>query len=289
MNKVCVITGGGSGMGLATARLMGKDHALILVGRNSSKLEKALTELKSIGIAAEPFACDIADRSSVDRLAALAQQTGLVSALIHAAGMSPHMGDPETILSTNALGTINLHEAFSEVIEPGGCILDVSSMVSYLVPGLIYPRGSYKYSSIDKEVFVKKMMARINLFPTQYRQYLAYAISKNFVIWYAKTEAARFGQRGVRVLSVSPGFFDTPMGDLEKDLSAGYTQFCALKRTGHVEEIASLLAFCASDQAGYLTGVDILCDGGCVASGVNPIQQVLHSNQSLRHLEIKNA
>jgi NAD(P)-dependent dehydrogenase (short-subunit alcohol dehydrogenase family) len=289
MKKVCVITGGGSGMGLATAKIMGRDHFVILVGRNPQKLENALAELRSEGIEAESFACDIADRASVDRLAAHARETGTVSAVIHAAGMSPHMGDPKTIMETNALGTIHMNEAFYEVMEAGACIIDVSSMVSYMVPGLVYPVGSYKHSRRDEAAFMKKMMARVNLFPKGYRQHIAYAISKNFVIWYAKTGAAKFGQKGIRVLSVSPGFFDTPMGELEKDLSAGYTQFCALKRTGQVEEIANLLAFCASDKAGYLTGVDILCDGGCVASGVNPLKQVKNSNQSLGHLEVKTA
>lgn len=96
-------------------------------------------------------------------------------------------------------------------------------------------------------------------------------ISKNFVIWFAKQDAARFGRKGIRVLSVSPGNFETPMGELEKEEADSYTKYCALKRIGRVEEIAGLFAYCAGESAGYLTGVDILCDGGLVASGVNPI------------------
>ena len=61
------------------------------------------------------------------------------------------------------------------------------------------------------------------------------------------------------------------MGEIEKDSAGAYTKYCAIKRFGRVDEIASLLAFCASDKAGYLTGADILCDGGCVASGFNPL------------------
>ena len=287
--KVCVITGGGSGMGLATAIIMGKDHSLILVGRSVEKLEKALEELKAEGIEAEFFACDIAEQASVKQLAAYAREMGEVAVVIHAAGMSPHMGSPDTIMATNALGTININEAFYEVMEEGSCIIDVSSMVSYMVPGIIYPVGCYKYSRSDRQAFIKKMMARVNLFPKQYRQYLAYAISKNFMIWYARSDAARFGQKGVRVLSVSPGFFETPMGELEKDLSDGYTRFCALQRVGQVDEIANLLAFCASEKVGYLTGVDILCDGGCIASGVNPLKQLFQSGQSLKSVALNKA
>jgi NAD(P)-dependent dehydrogenase (short-subunit alcohol dehydrogenase family) len=275
MKKVCIITGGGSGMGLATAKILGKDNYIIIVGRSEKKLESALEELKAGGIEAESFACDISDRDSVDKLAAHAKEIGTVSSVIHAAGMSPHMGDPRQIMEANALGTIHINEAFYEVMEEGSCMIDVASMSGYLIPGIILPASKYKYSRTDKEIFMKKMMARVNFLPKNLRSSIAYGISKNFVIWYAKTDAAKFGQKGIRIISVSPGSFETPMGNLEKDSTNDYTSCCAIKRTGHVEEIANLLAFCASEKAGYLTGVDILCDGGCVASGVDPVKSKL--------------
>jgi NAD(P)-dependent dehydrogenase (short-subunit alcohol dehydrogenase family) len=271
MKKVCVITGGGSGMGLATAKILGKDNYVIIVGRTIKKLESALQELKSEGIEAESFACDISDCTSVEKLAAHAKKIGTVSSVIHAAGMSPHMGEPRKIMEANALGTINMNESFYNVMEEGSCIIDVSSMSAYLTPELIMPVRGYKYSRIDKEIFMKKMMARVNLFPKKQRTGVAYSISKHFVIWYAKTDAAKFGQKGIRVLSITPGSFKTPMAELEKDDTDGFIEYCAIKRYGHVDEIANLLAFCASEKAGYLTGTDILCDGGCVASGVNPL------------------
>ncbi|WP_315108898.1 SDR family oxidoreductase [Clostridium intestinale] len=272
MKKVCVITGGGSGMGLATAKIMGKDNYIVIVGRKIEKLKKALEELRNEGIEAEPFACDISDRTSVDALAQYAKELGEVSSVIHAAGMSPHMGDARKIVEANALGTININEAFYEVMGEGSCIIDVSSMSAYLTPKLIMPEKSYKYSRINKEVFMKKMMARINLFPKKLRSSVAYGISKHFVIWYAKTDAGKMGEKGIRVISVSPGNFETPMGELEKDEGSNYIKYCAIKRFGHVEEIANLFAFCASDKCGYLTGLDIICDGGCIASGCNPMK-----------------
>lgn len=273
MKKVCVITGGGSGMGLATAKILGKDNYIIIVGRNVKKLENALKELKADGIIAEAFACDISDRASVDGLASHAKEIGTITSVIHAAGMSPHMGDGKTVMEVNALGTININESFFRVMEEGSCIIDVSSMSAYLSPSLIMPTRSYKYSRTDKKKFMKKMMKRVNLFPKKLRSSVAYGISKNFVIWYAKTDAAKFGQKGVRVLSITPGSFDTAMGDLEKDEVDEYLKYCAIQRLGKVDEIASLMAFCASNKAGYLTGTDILCDGGCVASGCNPLKR----------------
>jgi NAD(P)-dependent dehydrogenase (short-subunit alcohol dehydrogenase family) len=272
MKKVCVITGGGSGIGLATAKILGKDNYIIIVGRTVNKLESALKELEAEGIEAESFACDISDRVSVNMLAAHCKKIGTISSVIHAAGMSPHMGEARKIMEANALGTINMNEAFYNIMEEGSCIIVVSSMSAYLTPLLIMPVSGYKYSRIDKDIFMKKMMARVNLFPKKHRAGVAYSISKNFVIWYAKTDAAKFGQKGIRVLSITPGAFETPMAELEKDETAGFIKYCAIKRLGHVEEIANLLAFCASDKVGYLTGADILCDGGCVASGVNPLK-----------------
>lgn len=270
MKKVCVITGGGSGMGLATAKMLGKENYIIIVGRTVKKLESALAELRAEGIEAEAFACDIAKRTSVDKLAAHAKSLGKITSVIHAAGMSPTMGDAKTIMEANALGTINVNEAFYEVMEKGSCLIDVSSMSGYMVPSIIMPTRKYKYSRRNKELFMKMAMGRVKLFPKRLQSSVAYGISKNFVIWYAKTDAVKFGEKGIRVLSVSPGSFETPMGELEKDRVAEYTNQSAIKRLGKVEEIAELFAFCVSSKASYLTGVDILCDGGCVASTLNP-------------------
>ena len=273
MKNVCVITGGGSGMGFATARLMGKDHYIIICGRNVSKLENAVRELREEGIEVEAFACDVSDSKSVEKLANHANEKGKVVAVIHAAEMSPHMGDAKQIMEVNALGTININNAFYKVMEEGSCIIDVSSMSAYLTPKIIMPVGLYKYSVTDPEFFMKKIMKIVNIFPKKVRAGVSYGISKHFVIWFAKHDAARFGKKGVRVISVSPGNFETPMGELEKEQADEYTKHCAIKRFGHVDEIASLFAYCASPSAGYLTGVDILCDGGLIASGINPLKK----------------
>ncbi len=273
MKNVCVITGGGSGMGLATARWMGKDHYIIICGRSAKKLENAVNGLKEEGIEAEAFACDVSDYSSVVNLAKHARKLGKVAAVIHAAGMSPNMGTAQQIMEANALGTININNAFYEVMEEGACLIDVSSMSAYLTPKIIMPVGLYKLSQSDPALFMKKIMKRVNLFPGKVRTGVSYGISKHFVIWFAKEDAARFGKKGVRVISVSPGNFETPMGELEREEAESYMKNCAIKRFGHVDEIASLFAYCASPSAGYLTGVDILCDGGLVASGVNPLRR----------------
>jgi NAD(P)-dependent dehydrogenase (short-subunit alcohol dehydrogenase family) len=129
------------------------------------------------------------------------------------------------------------------------------------------PKRRYKRSLDDPERLYTELRAVCNLIPHQLRPQLAYVLSKNFVIWYSKVIAAKFGTKGARVLSVSPGSFDTPMGRLEEGAGAGaLAQLGALKRFGRPAEIAELLAFCASGKPGYLTGTDIICDGGVMAA-----------------------
>ncbi|WKY43755.1 SDR family oxidoreductase [Eubacteriaceae bacterium ES2] len=273
MKDICVITGGGSGMGLATARLMGKDHTIVICGRSKNKLENAVLELQQEGVEVEAYACDVSDEGSVKALADYTSEMGNVTAVIHAAGMSPHMGTARKIMEANARGTININNAFYQVMKEGSCIIDVSSMSAYLTPKLIMPVWIYKHSVTNPDQFMEKIMKWVNLFPEKVRSGVAYGISKHFVIWFAKQDSARLGGKGIRVISVSPGNFETPMGELEKEEADAYTNNCAIKRFGHVDEIASLFTYCASKSAGYLTGVDILCDGGLVASGVNPLKK----------------
>lgn len=274
MKNVCVVTGGGSGIGRATASVLAKQgYLVILVGRTASKLEHVVKEIEAEGGEAEAFSCDIASHESTKKLAKHAAEKGAVKAVIHAAGLSPHMGDARKIMEGNALGTIHINDAFYPVMEKGGCIIDTSSMSAYLTPQFIMPKKHYPICRIDQEKFLKKMMSRVNLFPKKARAGVAYGISKHFVIWFAKTDAARFGDKGVRVLSVTPGNFETPMGELEKDEASAYLKFNAIKRLGKPEEIAQLYAALIDERLGYLTGADIICDGGCIASGANAMSR----------------
>lgn len=266
--KVCVITGGSSGMGFAAAKRMGRrGYSLVLAARTPAKLDKALAELAADGIEATACRCDIADWASVQALAAYAAGQGRVTTVLHIAGMSPHMGDAETIMRGNALGTVHIHDAFYPVLAEGGVLVDTASMSAYLTPEFIMPQKAFPLARADREAFLKKMMARVNLLPAKSRAGAAYAISKYFVIWYAKSEAARFGKKGARVLSVTPGNFETPMGALEAEEAQTYLKFNALPRLGRPDEIAALYEAVSDPAMGYLTGTDILCDGGCVAGG----------------------
>lgn len=267
MQRVAVITGGAGGMGLATAKILGRDHHVVICDLNQGRLDQAIAELKQLGIRCDSMVCDITERASVDALLRHASGLGKLVAVIHTAGISPQMADPHTILKVNALGTVNVTEACYTIADEGFALVNVASMAAHMFPALLLPLRAYPLAQTQPEVFLKKTQARCRFMPSRfYRAGMAYGISKHFVIWFSKKSAGKFGAKGARVVSVSPGSFDTEMGRLEeKSGSAAMLKTAALKRFGKPEEIAEVLAFCASDKAGYLTGTDILCDGGVIA------------------------
>jgi NAD(P)-dependent dehydrogenase (short-subunit alcohol dehydrogenase family) len=111
------------------------------------------------------------------------------------------------------------------------------------------------------------MLSACDIAGEEARSGIAYAVSKSFVRWYSTAQCERFNGRGLRIVSVSPGSIDTEMGRLEEQAGAGaMVADAAVPRWGKPEEMGDLLAFCASAKAGYLTGTDILNDGGVVAS-----------------------
>ena len=264
MANVCVITGGGSGMGLEAAKFMPKDKIIVLSGRTVSKLEGAIEQLKALGYTAYAKACDTSKRESVQELVAFATSLGEVKNVINSAGVSPAMkGTPEGILRINALGTVYINQEFSKVMKEGSVIVDVSSNSAYILPSFIIPKKAYPLAETDEEKFLKKLCKRAGLAKGEYQQKgFAYSLSKNFVVWYAKKCAFEYGLKGIRVVSLSPGLIATDMGNLEKEDGGMLIPFSAEERMGKPEELGYALATVADERNGYLAGVDVLCDGG---------------------------
>ncbi|MBO5051804.1 MAG: SDR family NAD(P)-dependent oxidoreductase [Clostridia bacterium] len=264
MSNVCVITGGGSGMGLEAAKCMPKEKIIVISGRTLSKLEGAVEELKALGYQAYAKTCDTSDRESVRELATYAASLGEVKNVINSAGVSPAMkGTQEGILRINALGTVYVNQEFSKVMKPGSVIVDVSSNSAYVLPSFLINKKVYALAETDEETFLKKLVKKSNLAKGEYqRKGFAYSLSKNFVVWYAKKCAFEYGKQGIRVVSLSPGLIATDMGNLEKEDGGMLIPFSAEERMGRPEELGYALATVADERNGYLAGVDVLCDGG---------------------------
>lgn len=261
---VCVVTGGGSGMGLAAAKFMPKDRIIVISGRTVAKLEKAVAELTEAGFEAHPFACDVSIRENVQKLAEYAVSLGEIKNVIHAAGLSPAMAAPEKIIHVNALGTVYVNEEFSKRMKPGSVIIDIASNSAYILPEQMIDRESYKLADTDEDKFVATLLAKSNYAQTDYQKSgLAYSMSKNFVVWYAQKSAFEYGPKGIRVSSLSPGLIATDMGNLEAKEGSTMLKYGAEERMGKPEELGFAIAMLADERNGYLAGVDILCDGGC--------------------------
>ncbi|MCB0939363.1 MAG: SDR family oxidoreductase [Mycobacterium sp.] len=267
MTGVSIITGGAGGMGVATAEIVGRDRPVVLCDVRRDRLDAAVAALTKLGIAAVPVHADVTDRQAVARVFDTAAGLGAIASVIHTAGVSPSMGDAEYVMRTNAIGTLNVNEVFYAAAPEGAAIVNVASMASYLLPEPLVPLAHFPLALRDEDGFLAAMLSACEIAPPEVRSGIAYAISKNFVRWYSSSQAERFNGRGLRIVSVSPGSVDTEMGRLEEQAGAGaMVTDAAVPRWGKPEEMAELLAFCAGEKAGYLTGTDILNDGGVVAS-----------------------
>ncbi|ORW13982.1 oxidoreductase [Mycolicibacter longobardus] len=260
-----VITGGAGGMGLATAKVLGHDQPVVLCDVRQDRLDAAVAVLKDIDVTV--INCDVTDPGAVEKLFDAATGVGTVTSVIHAAGVSPSMGDADYVMTTNATGTVNVNEVFYAVAPEGAAIVNVASMAAHLLPDELIPTGQFPLALQDPDAFSAAMAGVCDPMPPEVRSGIAYAVSKAFVRWYSSSQAERFNGRGLRIVSVSPGSIDTEMGRLEEQAGAGaMVADAAVPRWGTPEEMADLLAFCAGPRAGYLTGTDILNDGGVVAS-----------------------
>jgi NAD(P)-dependent dehydrogenase (short-subunit alcohol dehydrogenase family) len=254
-------------MGLATAKVVGRDHTVILCDVRQDRLDTAAATLKDFGMTPTAVNCDVTDRQAVVGLLETAAGVGRIASVIHTAGVSPSMGAADYAMRTNALGTVNVNEVFYATAAEGAAIVNVASMAAHMLPQEMIPTTQFPLALQDEGTFMNDMMSVCNIVLEDARSGIAYAVSKSFVRWYSTSQAERFNGRGLRIVSVSPGSIDTEMGRLEEQAGAGaMVADAAVPRWGKPEEMAELFAFCASDKAGYLTGTDILNDGGVIAS-----------------------
>ena len=267
MANVCVVTGGGSGIGLETARNIDKSMILVLTGRTLQKLENAKAILESEGHEVHLTTCDVSCRRDVHELCMLAIKLGTIKTVIHAAGMSPTMAEPEQIVRVNAVGTKNVNMEFYKYMNEGGVIVDIASSSAYEAPALLVKHQIYEKAEYEEDDFVKLMTNEANMIPGDpyNKSGFAYTLSKNFVVWYAQKCAHEYAKKGIRVVSVSPGLIGTGMGSQEVEKSEFAQQMIERtceQRMGRPEELGFAIATIADERNGYLSGIDVLIDGG---------------------------
>lgn len=247
--QIAVVTGAGSGIGKETSRRLIQEGAqVVLVGRNKEKLSTAADELNEMSAqkTAFPFPADVTNQEDVEALAAFVkEQFGNLHVLVNNAGGSVHSRIMETSAEQwDFVQNVNLKSVFLVSKSLGGYMVEKSA-------DHIANRAIVNVASLSGH----KAGAEIP----------HYSSAKAAVINFTRALAYEFAPYGIRVNSVSPGFIDTPLtekGLQNERFTEAIKRNTALKRVGKPEEIANIIAFAASHEASYMTGSDLLADGG---------------------------
>jgi NAD(P)-dependent dehydrogenase (short-subunit alcohol dehydrogenase family) len=257
---VAIVTGGAGGIGSAVAREFVDEgwRELLLCDIAADRLNAVATPLRQLGAKVEVMTGDVADPAWSQRLL---QTLGTrpVAAVVHTAGLSPAMADAMRILAVNLDASIQLVNAIRDRMSPGAAaVLFASNSAHMPMP----PEAAAAFWAPPPEGGAR---ALLHLASTPV---LAYPLSKIGVRALVKREAKRFGERGARLVSISPGAIDTGMTQLESkttDIIARMAANSAIGRMGRPEELAAVAVFLCSPKASYVSGVDWLVDGGQTA------------------------
>jgi NAD(P)-dependent dehydrogenase (short-subunit alcohol dehydrogenase family) len=248
---VAVVTGAGSGMGhCCVDRLRGMADHLVTVDVRPLELEGTVDVV-----------CDVSDPADVARLAERVSELGSFRALAHAAGISPTMADARRILDVDLVGTERLLRAFEELAQPGSAAVCFSSLAAYQIAPFAQPAHDALLDDPLAPDFLDRMVAVTD------DSGFAYSLAKRGVVRACARASVRWGARGGRVNSLAPGLIDTPMGRQELEQQPAMQSMLEsvpLARLGEADEVAAVAAFLLSDDASYVSGVDLLVDGAIV-------------------------
>lgn len=266
MANVIVLIGAGS-IGQAIARRVGSGKHVVLADLRQENASAAAKTLSEAGFETSTATVDVSSRTSVQALIEHASKFGPITGVIHAAGVSPTQASPETILKVDLYGTALVLELFGNVIAPGGAGVVIASQSGHRLRALTADEDKALALTPTEDLLSLPMLQPDKITdPLQ-----AYQFSKRGNSLRVMAEAVRWGKRGARVNTISPGIIITPLAkdELSGPRGPGYRRMidlCPAGRAGTPDEVGTVGALLMGPDAGFITGSDFLMDGGVTAS-----------------------
>lgn len=266
MAHVIVVIGAGS-IGQAIARRVSAGKHVLLADLKQENADAAAKVLLDAGFETSTTTVDVSSRASVHALVEAATALGDVTGLIHAAGVSPSQASPATILHVDLYGTALVLEEFGNVIAQGGAGVVIASQSGHRLPGLTTEQNAALAMTPTEQLLALPMLQ-----PDQVKDSLhAYQLSKRGNSLRVMAEAVRWGQRGARVNTISPGIIFTPLArdELSGPRGEGYRRMIdvsAAKRGGTPDEVGTVGALLMGPEGAFIAGSDFLMDGGVTAA-----------------------
>lgn len=266
MQDVILLTGAGQ-IGLAIARRMGHGKKIVVSDKNINNTQTVTKIMAEAGFDAVAVEADISSRKSILNMIAAAQKYGEIAMLINAAGVSPSQASVETILKVDLYGTAVLLEEVGKVIKAGGTGVTISSQSGHRMAALGAETDEQLAVTPAEELLQLEVLKPANIKDTLH----AYQMAKRCNVKRVMAEAIKWGVKGARINSISPGIIVTPLaldefngprGEFYKNMFAK----CPAGRPGTADEVANVAELLLSQQGAFITGADFLIDGGATAA-----------------------
>lgn len=264
--NVMILTGAGQ-IGMAIARRVGYGMKIVIGDRSLKNAEAVADIMNKAGFDCVAVEMDLASRASVRKIIAEARKYGDITMLVNAAGVSPSQAPVETILKVDLYGTAVLLEEVGKVIAGGGTGVTISSQSGHRMPALTPEQDRQLALTPTEELLALPMLQPGRIESTLH----AYQMAKRCNVKRVMAEAVKWGERGARINSISPGIIVTPLaidefngprGDFYKNMFAK----CPAGRPGTADEVANVAELLLRPQGAFITGADFLIDGGATAS-----------------------
>ena len=266
MKDIMILTGAGQ-IGMAIARRMGYGMKIVIGDKRKENAQAIAEIMNNAGFDAEAMEMDLSSRESILNLIAKAREYGEISMLVNAAGVSPSQAPVEAILKVDLYGTAVLLEEVGKVIKAGGVGVTISSQSGHRMPALSAEADEQLACTPTEELLDLEILKPENIKDTLHVYQMAKRCNEKRVM----AEAVKWGEKGARINSISPGIIVTPLatcefngprGDFYKNMFAK----CPAGRPGTADEVANVAELLMSNKGAFITGADFLIDGGAPAS-----------------------